>query len=75
MPGNDTADTGLLVASVREAGAIARHFYGGTYKSWHKSHGNPVTEADIEIDNFLKRRFWPRVPLMAGCRKKPRTIR
>jgi len=55
LPENDAAaDTGLLVASVREAGAIARRFYGGTYKSWNKSHGNPVTEADIAIDTFLK---------------------
>ncbi len=57
MPENDAADTRLLVASVREAGAIARHFYGGTYKSWNKSQGNPVTEADIEIDNFLRQRL------------------
>ena len=55
MPENDAADTRLLVASLRKAGAIARHFYGGTYKSWHKSPGNPVTEADIEIDTFLKK--------------------
>jgi myo-inositol-1(or 4)-monophosphatase len=51
---NAAADTGLLVTAVREAGAIARRFYGGTYKSWNKSHGNPVTEADIAIDTFLK---------------------
>ena len=55
MPGNDKADTELLIASVREAGTIARHFYGSSYKSWNKSHGNPVTEADIAIDNFLKK--------------------
>ena len=61
MPGPDAhpdkqwrADTELLSRSVREAGSIARRYYGGTYKSWNKSHGNPVTEADIEIDNFLK---------------------
>jgi myo-inositol-1(or 4)-monophosphatase len=41
------------VASVREAGAIARKYFGGQYKSWHKSRGNPVTDADIEIDAFL----------------------
>jgi myo-inositol-1(or 4)-monophosphatase len=52
---DDAADTGLLVTRIREAGEIARRFYGGEYKSWHKSHGNPVTEADIEIDSFLKR--------------------
>ena len=56
MPGpEDSADRDLLVASIREAGAIARRYYGGTYKTWDKSRGNPVTEADIEIDNFLKK--------------------
>ena len=54
MPASDAADTRLLIASVREAGIIARRFYGGSYRSWNKSHGNPVTEADIEIDTFLK---------------------
>ena len=39
---------------MREAGSIARKYFGGTYKSWSKSHGNPVTDADIEIDAFLK---------------------
>jgi myo-inositol-1(or 4)-monophosphatase len=49
-----SADTELLVAQLRAAGAIARRYYGGKYKSWHKSRGNPVTDADIEIDRFLK---------------------
>ena len=58
MPENDeAADTALLVAQLREAGEIARHHFGGTYKSWNKSQGNPVTEADIEIDNFLRQRL------------------
>jgi myo-inositol-1(or 4)-monophosphatase len=48
-------DTNLLAASLFQAGEIARRYYGGTYKIWHKSRGNPVTEADIEIDRFLKR--------------------
>jgi myo-inositol-1(or 4)-monophosphatase len=51
---DDTQDKDLLVASVRDAGAIARKYFGGDYKSWHKSRGNPVTDADIEIDAFLK---------------------
>ena len=42
---------------MREAGAIARKYFGGEYKSWHKSRGNPVTDADIEIDAFLKTRL------------------
>ena len=58
MPESDNAaDTGLLVGQLREAGEIARHYFGGKYKSWNKSHGNPVTEADIEIDNFLRQRL------------------
>ncbi|HMI95056.1 MAG TPA: 3'(2'),5'-bisphosphate nucleotidase CysQ [Micropepsaceae bacterium] len=58
MPASDdAADTRLLVAELREAGEIARHYFGGKYKSWNKSHGNPVTEADIEIDNFLRQRL------------------
>jgi myo-inositol-1(or 4)-monophosphatase len=54
---DDSEDRDLLVASVREAGAIARKYFGGEYKSWHKSRGNPVTDADIEIDAFLKERL------------------
>lgn len=49
----DLADTSLLLESVREVGKIARKFFRGKYDSWNKSHGNPVTEADIEIDRAL----------------------
>jgi myo-inositol-1(or 4)-monophosphatase len=51
------ADTELLVASLREAGAIAREYFSGVYKVWRKSDGNPVTDADIAIDGFLKERL------------------
>ena len=55
---DDAADTlALLEASVREAGAIARGFFGGTYKRWDKSKGNPVTEADLAVDKFLRERL------------------
>lgn len=50
----DREDARLLVAALREAGAIARRYFGGEYKVWQKSRGNPVTEADIAIDDFLK---------------------
>ena len=53
MP-DDIDDKDLLVENVRQAGTIARKYFGGEYKSWHKSRGNPVTDADIEIDAFLK---------------------
>ena len=56
MPAPDNAaDTGLLTDLVRQAGEIARRYYEGSFKTWHKSDGNPVTEADIEIDQFLKK--------------------
>jgi myo-inositol-1(or 4)-monophosphatase len=43
----------LLEQSVRDAGKIARGYFGGAFKQWDKSKGNPVTEADIEIDRYL----------------------
>jgi len=52
-PDDDDALLALLERSVREAGAIARGFFGGDYKRWDKSKGNPVTEADLAIDKFL----------------------
>jgi myo-inositol-1(or 4)-monophosphatase len=47
-------DRALIESAAREAGAIARGFFGGHYKSWDKGKGQPVTEADIAVDNFLK---------------------
>ena len=51
----DRADTKLLVESLREAGAIARKYFRGDFASWNKSRGDPVTEADIAIDQNLHR--------------------
>jgi myo-inositol-1(or 4)-monophosphatase len=51
---DDAADLALLEASVREAGKIALSYYRGTYKKWDKSKGNPVTDADLAIDKFLR---------------------
>lgn len=54
MPGPDTAaDLALMESAVRDAGDIARRYYGGTFKRWDKGHGNPVTECDLEVDRFL----------------------
>jgi myo-inositol-1(or 4)-monophosphatase len=39
---------------VREAGKIARGFFGGSYKRWSKAQGSPVTEADLAVDRFLR---------------------
>ncbi len=52
-PDDDDALLALLEDKVRAAGDIARGYFGGTYKRWDKSKGNPVTEADLAIDKFL----------------------
>lgn len=46
-----------FVAVVREAGALAASTFRGTYKSWTKGGGSPVSEADIAVDNFLRDRL------------------
>jgi len=46
-------DLALLEGAVREAGHIARSFFGGPFKRWQKEKGSPVTEADLAIDAFL----------------------
>jgi len=47
-------DRELLIATLREAGGIARKYFGGRFKTFRKEGGDPVTEADLEIDAFLK---------------------
>jgi myo-inositol-1(or 4)-monophosphatase len=47
------ADLALMEQAVRDAGAIARSFYRGSYRRWDKGKGQPVTECDLAIDKFL----------------------
>ena len=49
----DLEDLRLLEDTVREAGHIARKFYGGDYKRWNKECGSPVTEADLAVNKYL----------------------
>ena len=49
----DLQDLPLIERAVREAGAIARKSFGGTFKRWDKGAGQPVTEVDLAIDKFL----------------------
>jgi myo-inositol-1(or 4)-monophosphatase len=51
--GNAPQDLKLLEDTVREAGPIARKFYGGDYKHWSKEGGSPVTEADLAVNKYL----------------------
>ena len=54
MRANDALDLALIEEAVRRAGEIARRYYGHEYRRWSKSRGEPVTEADLAIDRFLR---------------------
>ena len=47
----------LLVQSVREAGALALTYFRANPKSWEKRAGDPVSEADIAVNNLLRDRL------------------
>ncbi len=46
-------DLALITESARNAGEIAKRYFGGSYRRWHKDEGQPVTEADLAVDRFL----------------------
>ena len=50
---NMLEDLKLLEDTVRQAGHIARKFYGGDYKRWSKDGGSPVSEADLAVNQYL----------------------
>ncbi len=53
MPNNK--DLALLIDTARTAGKIAREYYErGDAKVWDKSENNPVTEADIAVNEYLQ---------------------
>lgn len=43
-----------LSTVAREAGAIAMARFRGAFQKWEKSPGNPVSEMDLAVDQFLK---------------------
>ena len=49
------ADHDLLCRSVRAAGAIALDYFNRGMKGWDKRPGEPVSEADLAVDEFLKK--------------------
>ncbi len=49
------SDEQLLDRAVRQAGEIALKFYNSSTKAWDKNDGSPVTEADIAVDDYLKK--------------------
>lgn len=51
------ADLALAVEVALEAGALSLEWLEKGAKSWNKSPGNPVTEADIAVNNLIERRL------------------
>lgn len=49
------ADVQMLEDAAREAGEIALHYFRGDNKVWKKTGNSPVSEADIEVDSYLRR--------------------
>lgn len=50
-------DHELLTDTVRDAGVMALRFFQGGVKSWHKKPNDPVSEADIAVDQMLHDRL------------------
>lgn len=60
MPGADAdlkADLALAVDVAREAGALSLDWLKKGARTWDKSPGNPVTEADIAVNNLIAERL------------------
>src|SRR6266436_402207 len=51
------ADHALLVAAVREAGALAMRHFRTDVKVWEKQDGTPVSDADIAVNMHIQRRL------------------
>ena len=68
-------DLDLLRDAAHEAGRLALRPAGGAgWRSSYKADGSPVTNADLAVDDLLKRAAdAPRGPTMAGCRRRPPT--
>lgn len=54
MPESDLA---LLTDAAIEAGRIASRFWAGENRVWDKSTDDPVSEADLAVDNYLRERL------------------
>lgn len=50
-------DLALIETAVREAGKIARSYFGGEYKKWDKGKGQLVTDADLAVNKYLAEKF------------------
>jgi len=63
LPVDDLRDArDVLAAAVREAGALALSTFRGSLRQWLKGASSPVSEADIAVDSFLRRRLTDAFP-------------
>jgi myo-inositol-1(or 4)-monophosphatase len=49
-------------AAVRDAGALAASTFQTSVKTWNKSGGSPVSDADLAVDKFLRERLMGLAP-------------
>ncbi|MFL3013079.1 MAG: hypothetical protein ACJZ19_00755 [Candidatus Neomarinimicrobiota bacterium] len=64
-------DLNLALQSSRGAGDIIMKYYKHDYEIKEKGYHNPVTTADNEADDFLKKLYWMQDLIMDGYLKKP----
>ncbi|MCR9138087.1 MAG: 3'(2'),5'-bisphosphate nucleotidase CysQ [Alphaproteobacteria bacterium] len=59
MPESNAAqnDLELVSETAHEAGQIAMHYFRKDPKVWYKNGASPVTEADIQVNEFLRSRL------------------
>lgn len=55
-------DAALLVATVREAGALALSMFGTDVRNWTKGASSPVSEADIAVNDLIRQRLQSAAP-------------
>jgi myo-inositol-1(or 4)-monophosphatase len=55
-------DSALLVAAVREAGALAHALFRTDLKNWTKGASSPVSDADIAVNDLLEQRLRSATP-------------
>jgi myo-inositol-1(or 4)-monophosphatase len=71
-------DETRLAEIVREAGRIACSLWPGAghrLHSWEKAPGDPVSDADLAVDRFLKRELNALLPAAAWLSEETWTIR
>lgn len=56
---DDKADRDLIATAARDAGKLAMAFRARGLKAWEKSKGDPVSEADLAVDDLLQGRLKP----------------